>query len=157
KQLDGGVGRLAFLKYLIRERSLDFAHATPAGPWQAFVMEQIMRAIHDGDLTAFIRGLQRERWLLGEAWGGFQLGLIERATLRDRREFITALVDLDPALLRRQPRPRSQALEFAITYAKPHLIPVLARIWPPPDNLPHAAAVGNLSRVKQWFDESGAP
>lgn len=157
KHLDGSLGRLAFLKYLIRERSLDFAHATPTGPWQAFLMEQVMRAIQDGDLTAFIRGLQRERWLLGDAWVGFQLGLIERATLRDRREFITALVDLDPALLRRQPPPRSQALEFAITYAKPHLIPVLARIWPLPDNLPHAAALGNLSRVKQWFDESGAP
>jgi hypothetical protein len=26
-----------------------------------------------------------------------------------------------------------------------------------PDDLPHAAAMGDLSRVKQWFDESGAP
>ena len=25
-----------------------------------------MRAVHDGDLTAFVRGLQREPWLLGE-------------------------------------------------------------------------------------------
>jgi hypothetical protein len=85
------------------------------------------------------------------------VGLIERATLRDRREFITALLNLDPALLRRQPPPRSQALEFAVTYAKPHLIPVLTRIWPLPDDLPHAAAAGNLARVKHWFDESGAP
>ncbi len=157
QHVDGSVGRPAFLKYLIAERSLAFAHATPAGPWQAFLMEQVMRAIHDGDLTAFVRGLQSERWLLGEACVGFQVGLIERATLRDRGQFITALLDLDPALLRRQPPPRSQALEFALTYAKPHLVPVLARIWPLPDDLPHAAAMGDLSRVKQWFDESGAP
>jgi hypothetical protein len=26
-----------------------------------------------------------------------------------------------------------------------------------PDDLPHAAGVGNLQRVKQWFDASGAP
>jgi len=26
-----------------------------------------------------------------------------------------------------------------------------------PDDLPHAAGVGNLARVKQWFDASGAP
>jgi hypothetical protein len=26
-----------------------------------------------------------------------------------------------------------------------------------PDDLPHAAGVGDLSRVKHWFDESGAP
>jgi hypothetical protein len=34
---------------------------------------------------------------------------------------------------------------------------VLTRIWPMPDDLPHAAAIGNLSKVKRWFDESGAP
>jgi hypothetical protein len=165
KRLDGSVGRLAFIKYLIAERSLAFTHATPAGPWQAFLMEQVTRAIHDGDLTAFVRGLQREPWLLGEACVGFQVGLIERAALCDRGEFITALLGLDPALLRRQPRPRSQALEFALTYARPHLLPVLTSIWPLPDDLPHAAAMGDLPRVmirrlprvRQWFDECGAP
>ena len=88
---------------------------------------------------------------------GFPTGIIERATLRDRGDFIIALLDLDSALLRQQPTPPSQAIEFAVTYAKPHLIPVLTRIWPLPDDLPHAAAMGNLSRVKRWFDESGAP
>ncbi len=34
---------------------------------------------------------------------------------------------------------------------------MLTRIWPLPDDLPHAAGMGNLSRVKRWFDESGAP
>lgn len=157
KHLDGSMGRLAFINYLIAERSLAFAHATPAGPWQAFLMEQVMRAIHDGDLTAFVRGLQREPWLLGEVSVGFQVGLIERATLRDRGEFITALLGLDPALLRREPPPRSQALEFALTYARPHLIPVLTSIWPLPDDLPRAAAMGDLPRVSRWFDECGAP
>ena len=37
------------------------------------------------------------------------------------------------------------------------LLPLLTRIWPLPDDLPHAAGVGNLSRVTQWFDEAGAP
>ena len=41
-------------------------------------------------------------------------------------------------------------------YAHTHLIPLLTRIWPLPDDLPHAAGMGNLSRVKQWFDKSGA-
>jgi hypothetical protein len=34
---------------------------------------------------------------------------------------------------------------------------VLTRIWPLPDDLPHAAGMGNLSRVKHWFDAAGAP
>ena len=120
-------------------------------------MEQVSRAAHDGDVTAFVSTLQREPWLLGEACVEFQAGLIGAATLNDRGEFITALLDLDPALLRRQPPPPSHAIEFAFMYAKTHLIPLLTRIWPLPDDLPHAAGMGDLSRVKRWFDESGAP
>ena len=154
KHVDGSLGRLAFVKYFIERRP---AHATAVGPWKAFVMEQVSRAVHDGDLTAFVSGFQREPWLLGEACVSFQAELIGRATLNDRGEFIVALLDLDPALLRRQPPPQSQAIEFAFTYATTHLIPVLTRIWPLPDDLPHAAGMGNLPRVKHWFDESGAP
>jgi hypothetical protein len=101
--------------------------------------------------------LHREPWLLSEAFVGFQAEIIGRAVLKDRGDIITALFDLDPAILRRQPPPLSQAMEFAFTYGRTHLIPLLTRIWPLPDDLPHAAGLGNLSRVKQWFDVSGAP
>jgi hypothetical protein len=152
--VDGSLGRLAFIKFFIEKGPAD---AAVVGPWKAFVMEQVRRAAHERDLTAFVRGLQREPWLLGEAGVGFQVGLIGWAALNDRRDVITTLLDLDLALLRRQPPPPSQAIEFAFTYAHTHLIPLLARIWPVPDDLPHAAGMGNLARVKQWFDESGAP
>ncbi len=166
--VDGSVGRLAFIRYFIDNRP---GHATEVGAWKAFVMEQVSRAvcsqsghstsvtppIGDSDLTAFVLLLQREPWLLGEAFVEFQARIIERATLKDRGEFITALFDLDPAILRRQPAPLSQAIEFAFTYVRTHLIPLLTRIWPLPDDLPHAAGMGDLPRVRQWFDESGAP
>ncbi len=167
-RVDGSPGRVAFIKYFIDNRP---GHATEVGPWKAFVMEQVSRAVcswsghvtsvtsptGDSDLTVFGRLLQRERWLLGEAFVEFQAEIIGRATLNDRGEFLTALLDLDPAILRRQPPPPSQAIEFAFTYARTHLIALLSRIWPLPDDLPHAAGMGNLSRVKQWFDGSGAP
>src|SRR5262245_25747673 len=111
----------------------------------------------ESDLAAFVRFLRDEPWLLGDAFVEFQTGIIERATLHGRGEFISALLDRNPAMLRRQPPPPSQAIEFAFTYAKLHVIPVLARIWPLPDDLPHAAGMGDLARVKRWFDESGAP
>jgi hypothetical protein len=167
-KVDGGVGRAAFIAYFIEHRPAD---ARTVGLWQAYVMEQVRRAInsHSGsetsviapqgssDLAAFGGLFQREPWLLGDAFVDFQAEIIGRATLKNRGEFIAALLDLDPAIRRRQPPPESQAIEFALTYAKTHLLPLLTRIWPLPDDLPHAAATGNLARVKQWFDESGAP
>jgi hypothetical protein len=166
--IDGSVGRLAFTRYFIDNRP---RHATDIGLWKAFVMEQVSRAVYswsgsetslkdrrgDSDLPAFVSLLHRERWLLGEAFVEFQTQIIERAALQGRGEFIIALLDLNPAILRRQPPPTSQAIEFAFTYANTHVIPVLNRIWPVPDDLPHAAGMGNLLRVKEWFDDSGAP
>src|SRR5262249_32503293 len=96
-------------------------------------------------------------WVLGDAFVEFQADIIGSATRKNRGEFITALFDLDPAILRRQPPPISQDLEFAFTYARTHLLPLLTRIWPLPDDLPHAAGLGDLARVKRWFDKSGAP
>jgi hypothetical protein len=161
ENVDAHMGRLAFIKYFIETRPETVreigGQATTIGLWKAFVMEQVSRAARDGDVATFVSTFQRERWLLGEAYVEFQAGLIGAATLNDRGEIITALLYLEPALLRRQPPPPSKAIEFAVTYAHTHLIPVLTRIWPLPADLPHAAGMGNLSRVKHWFDESGAP
>jgi hypothetical protein len=53
--------------------------------------------------------------------------------------------------------PPSQAIEHAFTYAKTHLLPMLLRIWPMPDDLPHAAGNGDFARVRSWFDAEGKP
>ena len=79
-------------------------------------MEQVSRAVSswsghetsvtsprgESDLTAFVRLFEREPWLLGEAFVEFQAEIIGAATLKDRREFIAVLLDLDPAILRRR-------------------------------------------------------
>jgi hypothetical protein len=157
-QIDGGAGRTAFVQYIIADSEVTaFTNADPAGPWQAFVMRQVVRAVNDGDLTSFVGILRREAWMLGDAYVKFQVGMIERAVLRDRAAFITALLDLDPALLRSPVPPRSQAIEFAFVYAKSHLLPMLLRIWGLPDDLPHAAGNGDLAGVKSWFDAAGKP
>jgi hypothetical protein len=155
-RIDRGPGRAAFIQYII-ENSLTFTNANPAGPWQAFVMRQVVRAVNVGDLPSFGGGLRREAWMLGDACVRFQVGLIERAVLRDRPAFIDALLDLNPAVLRSRVPPPSQAIEFAFTYAKPHLLPKLLCIWHLPDDLPHAAGNGDLARVKRWFDAAGKP
>jgi hypothetical protein len=157
QHIDEGLGRSAFLREFIDKTQMNLSQALALGPWKTFVMGRITRALHESDLPAFVDGLRRNAWLLGDDYVGFQQELIQTATLQDREKFIRALFELGPAILRRQPPPTSQAFEFALTYGNTHLVPLLTRIWPLPDDLPHAAGMGDLTRVKHWFDESGAP
>ena len=154
--IDGGPGRSAFVQYFIGNKP-DFTNYESASLWQTFLMEQVGRAIHNGDLRSFSSGLQREAWMLSADWVSFQVRLIEVAVLNDRPAFIEALVDRDPALLHCDVPPPSQAIEFAFTYVKTHMLPMLLRIWPMPDDLPHAAGNGDFARVRSWFDAQGKP
>jgi len=154
KRIDDSVGPRAFITHFMEKGR---SNPKGGGLWIAFVMDQASQCAHDGDVDTFVSALRQEPRLLGDDWVDFQNGLIGAAILNDRGAIIAALFDLDAAILRRQPPPRSQAIEFAFTYDKAHLLPLLTRVWPIPDDLPHAAAIGNLSRVKQWFDASGAP
>ena len=166
--IDAGIGRPGFTQYFIGHLP---EHAPAVGLWNAFVMEQVRRAVYSwrgsetsfaaprgtSDLTAFARLLNAEPWMLDDDFINFQVEIVERASLKGLPDFIAAFLDLGPAILRRQPPPASQAIEFAFTYAHPDVLPLLTRIWPLPDDLPHAAAMGDLGRVKQWFDEAGTP
>jgi hypothetical protein len=152
--VDESGGPLAFIDSLIENRSRYFA--AEENPGDVFLKQQVMRALHDRDLATFVGWLDRHPWLAGDSCVAFQGALIGTATLNDRGEFITALFEREPAILRHTPPPASQAIEFALTYGRTHLIPLLTRIWPLPDDLPHAAGTGDLSRVKRWVDASGA-
>jgi hypothetical protein len=153
RRIDGHTGRASFIKAFATS---GFAQVAELGPWKVFVMEQLTRTLEDGNVTAFVNGLQREPWLLGDAHVAFQAGLIEHASFQpDPGDFIGVLLDLDPALLRRQPPPPSRAVEWAFMYGNTHLLALLTRIWPVPDNLAYAAGMGDLARVKDWFDNAG--
>jgi hypothetical protein len=154
RHIDEDPGPRVFIAYFIDHRP---AHAIEVGPWKAFVIDRITRAVHDDDLTAFVARLQRAPWLLGDDCVSLQARLIEIAATNGRGKFIAAFLDLDPAILRHRPPPQAQAIEFAFVYKHTDLVPLLTRIWPHPDDLPHAAGMGDLARVRQWFDESGAP
>lgn len=166
-RIDGGPGRSAFIQFFIMNKP-DVHDDDPFRPWQAYVERQLVRAMHDGDRATFVDVLRREAWILSEACVKFQVRLIEgaAATLSDRAAFLKALLDLDPAVLHNPVLPASsgvschrtgRAFIHAFTYAQPHLVPMLLRICPMPDDLPHSAGVGDLERVTRWFDAAGRP
>ena len=158
RQIDGGPGRSAFIQYFIQNKP-DVHNPDPFGPWQAFVEQQVMRAMNDGDLASFVDRLRREAWMLSDASVKFQVSMIEgtAAALNHRAAFLKALLDLDPAVLHCTVAPVSRAFEHAFTYAQTDLLPMLLRIWPMPDDLPHAAGNGDFARVRRWFDGAGRP
>jgi len=158
-ELDGALGerverwrgRSGFIDYLAEHPQ------TFGSPWQTVVMNELLTAIDEDNLQEFTRWLQREPDLLGESRVALQVELLEHAVLKDRGPFITRLLEFDPALLRGAMRSPSSALVFALEYGKAHLIPLLTPIWPLPDDLCHAAGVGDFSQVRGWFDEVGHP
>ncbi len=126
-------------------------------PWQTFVYNEVLEAVQRGDRAEFARWLQREPTLLGEQAIDLQVRMIERAVINDRAPMIHALFDRDPAILRASPPPASSAIGFAFEYAKTHLLRLLTRVWTIPDDLPHAAGMGDFDSVKKWFDADGQP
>jgi hypothetical protein len=156
RRIDTGPGRSDFIRYFTANKP-DVNNPDPGGLWQAFVKQQVDHAMRDGNLASFVSGLRREPWLLSEACVKFQARLIEVGVLNDRAALINALFDLDPALLHSRVPPQSGAIEFAFTYAKAYLLPMLLRIWSLPDDLPHAAGNGDLEGAKRWFDAAGKP
>jgi hypothetical protein len=144
-------GRSGFIDYLAE-------HPREYGsPWQTVVMNELLAAIDENDLEEFSQWLEREPDLLGESNVALQVELLERAVLKDRGPVIIRLREFAPALAMRRRLPRTSALVFALEYGKAHLIPLLTPIWPLPDDLCHAAGVGDFARVRGWFDEAGRP
>lgn len=158
RRIDGWQSRQAFVEFLIQHPASWATEGPETTPWQAFVIRQLTSALDGNDLPAFRRWLQDEPWVLQPSFVHVQIVMIERACWRKNREpFITALLDCDPALLRIEPPPRSSALVHALDYGNARLLPVLTRIWPLPDDLPHAAGAGNATAVVRWFNATGQP
>lgn len=160
EHIDGWQGRAAFVDYLCEHASEQGGLDTKSvrdSPWRVFVVLQLIRAMEQDDLPASARWWQRESALLGESGVDVQVQLLQRAAWGNHGPFISQLLDLEPAVLRRRPPPRSSALAFALEYGNTPLVPLLTRVWSLPDDLPHAAGVGDLAGVRRWFDDAGRP
>jgi hypothetical protein len=158
RRIDETTDRQSFVRLFIERPSLDFDPREAGGLWQISVIGRFVRSLHDRDLASFEDLLRRESWLLGDDCVWLQNDLIGQAALSNQSvPFVRVLFECDPAILRRQPPPQSEAIARALIYKTADVIPLLTRIWPMPDDLPHVAGMGDLARVTQWFDASGAP
>lgn len=151
-------GRKAFVEFLSQQPGLLW-HAEST-PWQTFVVFQLSSARDRNDLSAFCRWLDDESWVLQPAFVNVQVDLMLPACYeKDREAFIITLFERDPAILHADSPPATPwpLIAQALSYGNAHLVPLLTRIWPLPDDLPHAAGVGNAAAVARWFDATGKP
>jgi ankyrin repeat protein len=155
--IDAGPGRAGFIAALADLHIASPADAASMTPWQLMVMSDVMRLAHDAEPSAFLRNLQAEPWLLDESRVAFQAELLAHFSFRGQRELMERLLALRPAILRCQRPPQSSAILMALDCGHADLIPLLTRVWPLPDDLPHAAGTGDFANVKKWFDASGRP
>ena len=159
RRIDRWQDRQAFVEFLIQQPasvwSGGLTERPATTPWEAFVIRQLTSALGRNDLSAFRRWLQDEPWVVQPAFVHVRVAMIERASWDDREPFITALLESDPALLETATPPPASALVFALGYGHAHLVPTLTRIWPLPDDLPHAAGTGNAAAVARWFNAAG--
>lgn len=156
--IDAWRGRAAFIGYLSEHpRLLEFLKpgAVALSPWEIFAMHEVMQTVEENDEAVFARMLRDRPWLLGSAFVNFQVDLLEKFSFLNREPFITHLLAHEPAVVRE--RPPSNAITHALEYGNAHLIPLLSRIWAVPDDLPHAAGMGDFARVTRWFDAEGKP
>lgn len=157
RKIDAWNSRGAFVEFLAQQPGLLWQDASMS-PWQTFAVCQLSSARDRNALTEFRRWLADEPWFLQPAFVKQQAGLTLPATYqKDREAFIVALLERDPALLHADPPPRASHIVQALSYGNAHLVPLLTRIWPLPDDLPHAAGMGDAAAVARWFDADGRP
>jgi len=160
RRIDRWQSRQAFVEYLIQHPGALHHMRPDTTPWQAFVELQLSDARNRNDLPAFQRWLDDEPWVLEPAFMYLQTDVLLPACYqKDREAFIVELLKRDPALLHADSPPpvRWPLIDQALSYGNAHLLPLLTRIWPLPDDLPHAAGVGDAARVARWFDATGRP
>jgi hypothetical protein len=139
-RIDSGPGRAGIVDYLCGHSEVY------ESPWQTYVTCESVAIIKRGDVAAFERWIDGDSELISERQIALQVRMIEAAVINGRSEMIASLYARNPAILRVSPPP-SQAIEFAFEYAKTALLPLLTRIWPLPDDLRHAAGIGDRDRV----------
>ena len=158
RRIDRWESRKAFVEFLTQQPGLLW-HELETMPWETFVILQLASARDRNDLPAFRRWLDDEPWVLERSFIQVQTELMLPACYeKDREAFIMALLERDPAILHTDPpTPRSSLIVQALSYGNAHLVPLLTRIWPLPNDLPHAAGVGDAAAVARWFDATGRP
>jgi ankyrin repeat protein len=152
EHLDAWLGQDEVIDYL-RERRESINTRERLTVRQLTHRLRLGEAFDENDGERYRRLLAEDPALLTAEHVDFQIDVLERCAYGCRPTIARALLDAG-ASVRADPG-ESRATIYAIDYGCQEMIELLRDLWPPPDDLPTAAGLGNLERVQSFFDTDG--
>ena len=140
-----------FLNYLIQYRgTICMTDTFPI--WEMSQMVRAMQAIVTGDIDSFQAVLQKTPSLLKRQYVTQQVELLELAAYSNGYVFAKFLLEAGAYITEANPRPKSQALVYAIEYGDRKTVKLLRGLWEPPNDLANLAGLGNLEKVQVFLN-----
>ncbi|HEX9622230.1 MAG TPA: hypothetical protein VF989_18920 [Polyangiaceae bacterium] len=124
------------------------------GSWDLLHELRLRLAREQNDAAGFQALLQEEPAFLDARHLAFQVATIEEAAFTHRTAIAGVLLAAEPAVLA-EPERLTAAMRYAVEYANREMVELLAPLCRPRDDLPTWAALGDLERVRGFFDAAG--
>ena len=153
-------GKTAFINFLLekrpeagrQERSYREADDDPGLIWRRAVELRLLAALDEGNAESIRDLLATEPFLLGPRYLETQEMLLRVAAYSEGTlPVIEAVIASGAAIATGAEPPASRAVSFALEYGHADYVPALSQIWPVPDDLPHAAGLGDMDAVAKRF------
>ncbi len=159
-RVDAWRGKTAFIDFLLEKgpeggrQTLSYREADddPGLIWRRAVELRLLAALDDGDADSIRDLLATEPFLLGPRYLETQEKLLAVAACsHGKLPVIEAVITCGAAIATVAEPPASRAILYAIEYGNADYVPALSQIWSVPDDLPHAAGLGNMDAVAKRF------
>lgn len=153
-------GKKAFIDFLLEKRpeggrqarSYREADGKPGLIWRRAVELRLLAALDEGDAESIRDLLATELFLLGPRYLETQEMLLAVAACSEGKlPVIDAVIESGAAITNVDEPPASRAILYALEYGNAYYVPALSQIWPVPDDLPHAAGLGDMEAVAKRF------
>ena len=159
-RVDAWRGKMAFIDFLLEKgpeggrQTLSYREADddPGLIWRRAVELRLLAALDDGDADSIRDLLATEPFLLGPRYLKTQEMLLAVAACSEGKlPVIEAVITAGAAITTAAEPPASRAVLYALEYGNADYVSALSQIWPVPDDLPHAAGLGNMEAVAKRF------
>lgn len=153
-------GKTAFIDFLLdkrpdggrQARTYREADDEPGLIWRRAVELRLLAALDDGDADSIRDLLATEPFFLGPRYLETQEKLLAVAACSEGKlPVIEAVIAAGAAITTVDEPPPSRAILYALEYGNADYVPALSQIWPVPDDLPHAAGLGDMEAVAKRF------